>query len=435
MIFYKIIPLSILSLLVSKSAFAYLDPGSGSLLVYFLIGALATLTYSIKSLIFKTKAYLRKYMYGEKVDLKKKRNIVFYSEGGHYWSTFKPVIEELLNEGVECSYYSSDKNDEGLKYNSPKLETMFIGNSQYSQMSLNYLKAKIFVMTTPQLDILHLKKSKDVDYFVHLIHSPVDVFKYRPFSFDFFDCIMCSGYYQINHLRMIEKERNLKSKNLLETGLVYFDELLKTKQDTNSLNDERNDQKIILVAPTWGRSSLLNKVGFNFIKILIDAGLEVILRPHPQSYISDLELIKDIEVKCDNFDQVSIDNNPSAQKSMEKAHLMVSDVSGVIFDFAFIYEKPVVTFKSIVAEDSLLEINTLNKDKVDKIKIWEIENKSKISTEISVDDINDLPEIIEKTLQKDFQSSIQKLRSESVFNYGYAGKVASSQLQKILEDL
>ena len=92
MIFNKIIFLSILSLLVSKSAFAYLDPGSGSLLVYFLIGALATLTYSIKSLIFKTKAYLRKYMYGEKVDLKKKRNIVFYSEGGHYWSTFKPVI-------------------------------------------------------------------------------------------------------------------------------------------------------------------------------------------------------------------------------------------------------------------------------------------------------------------------------------------------------
>ena len=73
MIFYKIIPLSILSLLVSKSAFAYLDPGSGSLLVYFLIGALATLTYSIKSLILKNKAYLRKYMYGEKVDLKKKK--------------------------------------------------------------------------------------------------------------------------------------------------------------------------------------------------------------------------------------------------------------------------------------------------------------------------------------------------------------------------
>lgn len=312
---------------------------------------------------------------------------------------------------------------------------MFIGNSQYSQMSLNYLKAKILVMTTPQLDVLHLKRSKDVDYFIHLIHSPVDVFKYRPFSFDFFDCIMCSGYYQIDHIRMIEKERNLKSKNLLETGLVYFDELLKTKQETNLFNDKKNDQKIILVAPTWGRSSLLNKAGFDFIKILIDAGLEVILRPHPQSYISDLELIKDIEVNFDKSERFSIDNNPTAQESMEKAHLMISDVSGIIFDFTFIYEKPVVTFKSIVAENSLLEINTLNKDKTEKIKIWEIENKSKISNEISVDEINNLPQIIKKTLQKDFQISIQKLRDKSVFNYGYAGKIASRQLQKILMDL
>ena len=400
MIFNKVIFLSILSLFLSKSAFAYLDPGSGSLLFYFLIGAFATLIYSIKNFIFKIKAHIKKYMHGEKVNFEKKRNIVFYSEGGHYWSTFKSVIEELLNQGVECSYYSSDKNDEGLKYNSPKLETMFIGNGQYSQMSLNYLKAKILVMTTPQLDVLHLKRSKDVDYFVHLIHSPIDVFKYKPFSFDFFDCIMCSGYYQIDHLRMIEKNRNLKSKKLLETGLVYFDELLKTKKEKNSLNDVKNDQKIILIAPTWGRSSLLNKTGFNSIKILIDAGFEVILRPHPQSYISDLELIKEIEMKCNKSDQVSIDNNPNAQESMEKAHLMVSDVSGIIFDFSFVYEKPVVTFKSLLDEDSLLEINKLNKDKSDKTKIWEIENKSKISTEISVDDIDNLPEIINETLQK-----------------------------------
>ena len=114
MIFNKIIFLSVLSLLVSKPAFAYLDPGSGSLLVYFLIGVLAAFTYSIKSLIFKTKAYLRKYVYGEKVDLKKKRNIVFYSEGGHYWSTFKPVIEDLLKKGNNNNGYATFLNEHSL---------------------------------------------------------------------------------------------------------------------------------------------------------------------------------------------------------------------------------------------------------------------------------------------------------------------------------
>ena len=98
-------------------------------------------------------------------------------------------------------------------------------------------------------------------------------------------------------------------------------------------------------------------------------------------------------------------------------------MSQVLFLISLFYEKPVVTFKSLLDEDSLLEINKLNKDKSDKTKIWEIENKSKISTEISVDDIDNLPEIINETLQKDFQSGIQKLRSESLFNYGHAGRL------------
>ena len=73
MIFNKVIFLSILSLFLSKSAFAYLDPGSGSLLFYFLIGAFATLIYSIKNFIFKIKAHIKKYMHGEKVNFEKKK--------------------------------------------------------------------------------------------------------------------------------------------------------------------------------------------------------------------------------------------------------------------------------------------------------------------------------------------------------------------------
>ena len=38
-------------------------------------------------------------------------------------------------------------------------------------------------------------------------------------------------------------------------------------------------------------------------------------------------------------------------------------------------------------------------------------------------------------LSKRLQSGIQKLRSESLFNYGHAGKIASMQLQTILRGL
>ena len=41
-----------LILLLPSSAQAYLDPGSGSMLLYFLIGVFATLIYSIKNTLF-----------------------------------------------------------------------------------------------------------------------------------------------------------------------------------------------------------------------------------------------------------------------------------------------------------------------------------------------------------------------------------------------
>ena len=422
-----------LILFIPTPAFAYLDPSSGSMLFYFLVGVFATLIYSIKNLFFRVKVSISRLFSKGKVKLKDKKNIVFYSEGGHYWPTFEPVIEALSNMGIECSYYTSDSKDEGLKFQAPTVDTLFIGDSQFSFISLNYLEARILVMTTPQIDVMHLKRSKDVDYFVHLIHSPIDVFKYRPFSFDLFDCIMCSGQYQIDHLRMIEEARSLPPKNLLMTGLVYFDELLKSKKVTKP----KNKQKTILVAPTWGRSSLLNKVGFKPLQLLIDAGFKVILRPHPQSFASDVELIKEIESKCDQSDAITIDKSQSAQKSMERADVMVSDVSGIIFDFAFIYEKPVVTFSAILDESKLLEITKVNdtrKDE-DKVQIWEVEKKSDISTEINIAQVDNLPGIVNQALSSDFVGNIRKLRDESIFNYGYAGKVAAKQLVKLLDEV
>ena len=193
---YKILN-TCLIVCIPISAFAYIDPASGSMLFYFLIGLFATLVYSIKNLFIEIRLLICRMTTKSKVKIEEKKNIVFYSEGGHYWQTFKPVIEALSNMGIVCTYYTSDSKDDGLKYQASTVDTLFIGDDQFSLMSLNYLKARILVMTTPQLDVMFLKRSKDVDYFVHLLHSPIDVFKYRPFAFDFFDCIMCSGQYQM----------------------------------------------------------------------------------------------------------------------------------------------------------------------------------------------------------------------------------------------
>ena len=44
--------LSVLLALCPSPAMAYLDPGSGSIIIYFIIGLFVTLIYSIKNLMF-----------------------------------------------------------------------------------------------------------------------------------------------------------------------------------------------------------------------------------------------------------------------------------------------------------------------------------------------------------------------------------------------
>ncbi len=429
MIFYNKPIFIVLGLLLFPSlAFAYLDPGTSSMLLYFIIGVFATLIYSIKNLFFKARVYIYRLFTKEKISLTDIKNIVFYSEGGHYWHNFKPVIEELSKMGVKCSYYTSDKKDTGLTFKSQHFDSLFIGNGRLSIMSLNYLKAKILIMTTPQLEVMHLKRSKTVDYFVHLVHAPTDVFNYKPFAFDFFDCVMCSGQHQIDHLRLIEKVRNTPAKKLLKTGLVYFDELLKNKTE----NQHKSQQKIVLVAPTWGEGSLLNKAGFKPLALLTEAGFKVILRPHPQSYVNDIELMQGIEGQCDKDDLIKIDKNPNAQNVMRQADIMVSDISGIIFDFAFVYEKPVVAFSNILDQSRLAEITEINAIEETQATIWEVEKMKEIATEINIKQVDNLPKLVHHVLNEGVIHNIKKLREESLFNYGTAGKIAAEQIKDLL---
>lgn len=420
----------VLASLSPTQAQAYLDPGSGSMLLYFLIGIFTTLIYSIKKLFFRVRIEVSNLLSKDKIKLSDKKNIVFYSEDARYWVNFKPIIESLVRLGVGCSYYTGDKDDPGLEFMGDGFDSMFIGSGRFSLMSLNYLKSKILVMTTPQLEVMYLKRSSDVGYFVHLIHSPIDVYKYHPFAFDFFDCVMCSGQHQIDSLRLIEDARNTPKKKLLETGLVYFDELLKHKKES-----KKDKQKTVLIAPTWGDNGLLSQVGFKPLKLLLSSGFKVILRPHPQSFISESELVKSIENQCDEYDLITIDKDPNAQISMEQADILLSDASGIVFDFAFVYEKPVIAFNDTLNESRLLEMAKVSSVQKTAVNIWEVENRHKVSVEISINNIDELPKIVIQALDNYSANNIRKFREVSMFNYGCAGDVAAKQLNQLLNSV
>lgn len=409
--------LFLLALFITPS-FAYLDPGTGSMLVYFLLGIFATLLYSIKGFFYKLKSLLT----GTKAnkDLREvPEEILFYSEGGHYWNVFLPIVKEFEKMSIKTAYYTSKEDDPALMADFEHLRAEFIGGGLEAFVILNHLSAKVVVMTTPQLDILQLKRSKNVKAYVHLVHAPTDALYYKKFAFDYFDYVMCSGEHQIKSIRALEEKRKHPQKTLLKTGLTYYDEMILAQS-----KQAKADEKTILIAPTWGKNSMLVKFGIKPIEDLLSKGYKVILRPHPQMYVSQKKLIEDIEEKLSKYDGLEINKDLSPSGVIARSSLLISDISGIIFDFVFIGEKP------IIVVNEKIERGGFEAEDVD-FDVWEDAVLKDIARLIDSSNVDLLGKIVQELIDKPLQN-IEDLKERSLFNFGTAGEVAAKQIMEIV---
>lgn len=415
----KLLIVGLYLLAAPSAAFAYLDPGSGSMLLYFIMGIFASLIYYFKGLAYKIRAFFT----GSKIDKDLSNlagiDILFHSEGGQYWNVFLPIIEELERQGVKSAYYTQKQDDPGLVTDFKHLKSAYIGNDLSSYALLNNIKVKLFVSTTPQLDVMQWRKSKNVENYIHIIHAPTGVLMYKYYSFDFFDTIMCSGQHQIDSLRALEEARKLPAKELLETGLTYYDVMAQAVETKSPA--QQAAQKTLLIAPTWKADNLLEKHGSKPLIQLAELGYKVIVRPHPQAFISTPDVMEQIQQDIKNYPAISFDTKPTGIDSMAQADLLISDLSGILFDFLFVFNKPVIAIKGNIEKDGK-EVKSVTKE------AWELENLEQLATLIEIHDIQNIEQYIQSSLAKMNQQKIQELRDKSLFNYGKAGLVAAEQL-------
>jgi len=352
------------------------------------------------------------------------REIVFFSEGGSYWNTMAPIIESLLEKGRALTYLTMGSKDLGLRQHSGSVASFCLGHGINPMCFMSMLRANLVIMTTPGLQTLTIKRSPAVKHYVHVIHSPTGVSFYRKFSFDHFDTVMCSGEHQIDEIRKLERIRNSKPKNLLKTGLPYMDML--SAQLKGSRGDSQGEGTSILLAPTWGPNGALSRYRMRLIEVLASTGLDTIIRPHPQQLKSEVSLLTELKSASAGIDSISWDFEPSGHGSMLFSDIMISDLSGVIFDYAFVYEKPVITLD--------YELDTKGFEHEDlEGAVWEREMAQSLGAVVSGDNLDILPKIIADTLsRKHLRDEMGELRAASIFNFGNAGRVAAEQLIELL---
>jgi len=145
-------------LLVPDGAYAYLDPGSGSMLISALVALVTILGFMAKSFIYDKVKILGKK--SNMPDLKREYNVVVYSEGGQYWNVFLPVLSALEARGIPSVYFTSREDDPGLQHEFKHIEKQYIGEGNNAFIVLNRLRAAFVLMTTPGLGVLQIKRRK-----------------------------------------------------------------------------------------------------------------------------------------------------------------------------------------------------------------------------------------------------------------------------------
>ena len=186
--------------------------------------------------------------------------IVFYSEGKSYWVHLEGLLKELLNQiNTPVCYVTSSKDDPGLYYKHPNLRSFKVDVGGCRNWLFKNIDTDIMVMTTPDIETYHVKKSKYPVHYVYVQHSLVSLHMiYRKCAFDHFDTIFCAGPHHLKEIRATEEKYQLPPQLLVEHGYGRRDSIIANRKSTKL--QPANNPKRILIAPSWGKHSLVETI-------------------------------------------------------------------------------------------------------------------------------------------------------------------------------
>ena len=393
----------------------YIDPGTGSALFSILIGAAATLYFLGRALIIKIKTVLS----GGKISKSDviANPIVIYNEGKQYCNVFKPVLDEFEKRGINILYLTSAEDDPLCKEPYNFIKSNYIGEGNIAFSRLNMLKADVVLMTTPGLDVYQLKRSRGVKHYSHILHMASDATMYRLFGIDYYDSILLTGDYQAQDIQTLENQRNIKKKQLVTVGCTYLDVYA---EKIKSLPVEENHPFTVLVSPSWGTSAILSRFGEKLLDPLVKTGYRIIVRPHPQSKKSESAMLDLLIKKYENVPNLVWDFERENINSLSKADIMISDFSGIIFDYAFLFNKPIM-YVNQGFDIRPYDADDLGDDAVDKL--WQFKTLKEIGVELKEEEFGNLGEIIQKAADSQVLKLAREKAKDSAWQYrGEAGK-------------
>lgn len=377
----------------------------------------------------------------EKADYKRffsiaNKHLVFYSEKSGFYKYYEDLIGELLRRtNVVIHYVTSDPNDQifRLAEQEKRIRAYYIGEKRLITLFMK-MDADIVVMTTPDLDTFHLKRSyvrKDIEYiFVNHGLGSINT-EYRNGALDHFDTVYLNNEQDKREIRAWEKVKQLPEKRLVEYGYPMMDHLLDDYDAMmNSREEMKNTQPKIVIAPSWQPDNIMDSCIDQMLNGLMGKGYKIVVRPHPQYVRHHANDLQKIQAKYQPYEQeISFDTTFASFEDIYCSDLLITDWSGVGFEFSFTTCRPTLfihtPMKILNPEYELIQVESFQE-----------RMRSRIGQDLPLEQVGKIGETVAVLLENapQYAEAIDHIRREERYNFRGAAKVGASDILNRLKE-
>lgn len=361
------------------------------------------------------------------------KHLVFYSERSGFYKYFENVLEYILrHSNVTIHYITSDPKDaifEKAK-EQPRIRAYYIGEKKLITLMMK-MDADMVVMTMTDLENFHIKRSylrKDIEY-VYMFHAPLSfIMTLREGALDHYDTIFCTGKGQVEEIRKSEEVYHLPAKKIVECGYGVIENMRQHYLENQALYLNQTVKKI-LIAPSWQEDNILDSCLDQILRSSLRSGWQIIVRPHPE-YVKRyaarwgrlLEQYKDVPA-----DQLILQTDFSSNETVYSADILVTDWSGIAFEYAFATRKPVLFI------NTPMKVANPNYAKVIAQPL-NLTLRSEIGRQIDPKDAGKAGDVLAEMLEhaEEYEQKVTKATEEYLYGDGKSGEIGG---QYILESL
>ena len=349
------------------------------------------------------------------------RSVVFFAEDASDWLHIGSLADHLETLGCSVLRLTADPNDSIITTKSG----IHIGGTLAATQLFLRLPPCVVVMTMTDLGTYHLKRSVHDVHYVYVFHSLLSTHRaYRANAFDSYDSILCATPYHVAELEKAATIRDIRPQTLYNTGYCRLDELI---SKSSTVPTSSSGIPRVLVAPTWGPSSLIEFGIDRIIRNLLDSSIQVVLRFHPMSVRHQTDIYhKYVSVFGDN-PLFGLDRSYASSAVLFESDLVLSDWSGAAHEFALGLLRPAIFVDTPqkAHNDIYPELD---------IECYEDVVREDLGALVGVHQVDSLPDVVTSLIEErvEWRQRLELLRDQVLFNPGDAVHVAAKQILNLI---